>query len=518
MQAHIPTRNGAKALAMRFSQLTSEQKLALRTNLQSLIDVIGNQLEHGTLLSGSNVQLLVQQDLAELFFVKFGLRLDPVVKYNNEILVWRQKILQELSPAPIFPDVMKMAACPESIADIIDQPHRLPRTHLLVFAIECDTISRLAKGWTERLTCVWKALTEQVESKTGSTAVAAMKVVSLTKCFMFLAECVRALLMKDPTTKKSPFDIVAALAAEQGFWTAARVTDGKFHGSACQRERVYVVGMYVGKEKAQQCLADEGPCAWDVALDEALATLAISPLPITSFLLSDEEIKQIVEEDRPGELKAAKQIAKRKAKAKAKAKVIDQQTGAEPATNKYEVDHCQAYCSHGLPYPPEFSREWLSKAGFTSRRVHEIVYLAQTIHPLHSMTSWFACDTNMSFGWSKWYENSLPCIVSSAQIWIRGKLDDGSFIDRRLEGAECLAVMGFDMAQQPAAMRALSYSNKVDLAGTMFDANTVSTFLLAMYATLPLADAAKLMSEHLAGGLRYCCYFKINFVRNHHRQ
>ena len=112
----------------------------------------------------------------------------------------------------------------------------------------------------------------------------------------------------------------------------------------------------------------------------------------------------------------------------------------------------------------------------------------------------------------------IPCIVSSAQIWIRGKLDEGRFADRRLEGEECLAIMGFDMARQPAEMRALSYSNKVDLAGTMFDANTVSTFLLAMYATLPLADAAKLMSEHLAGGLRYCCYFKINFVRNHHRQ
>ena len=109
---------------MMFSQLTSEQKLALRSNLQSLIDVIGNQLEHGTLLSGSNVQLLVQQDLAELFFLKFGLRLDPVAKYNNEILGWRQKILQELSPAPIFPDVMAMAQCPESIIDINHDSNR----------------------------------------------------------------------------------------------------------------------------------------------------------------------------------------------------------------------------------------------------------------------------------------------------------------------------------------------------------------------------------------------------------
>ena len=99
--------------------------------------------------------------------------------------------------------------------------------------------------------------------------------------------------------------------------------------------------------------------------------------------------------------------------------------------------------------------------------MQEILFLEETLSgPAESLKTLRCRDLNMTMGWGKWCESSVPCVVSSATLWLRGPHPGGT-IDRLLCGKELLQLQGFDAHRQEAS-HAFAHRDKVDLAGNAF--------------------------------------------------
>ena len=137
-----------------------------------------------------------------MFKKKLSAEIQFEVVFACENVKWKQELLTELGIPTVYPCVHIAAAEDDRhVPNIKGETKRMSNVDLLIFAIECDTISRFAKGWSERLGCIEEALNGK-ESRTGSTAVSCMRIVERLQPPLFVAECVRALTMKDSTTKK----------------------------------------------------------------------------------------------------------------------------------------------------------------------------------------------------------------------------------------------------------------------------------------------------------------------------
>ena len=92
-------------------------------------------------------------------------------------------------------------------------------------------------------------------------------------------------------------------------------------------------------------------------------------------------------------------------------------------------------------------------------------------------------------------QEHLPCIVGSSVIWVRGTLQIGQVIDRRLHGTEALAVQGLGHKRQIAKVKALNYDQQLDLAGNMFVAEVFSAFFLAAFSTMDVSSIYRAVQE-----------------------
>ena len=151
-----------------------------------------------------------------------------------------------------------------------------------------------------------------------------------------------------------------------------------------------------------------------------------------------------------------------------------------------------------LQWPPHFTEEFevktVSIAG--SRRMQEVLYPEEhRLGPARSMTSYGARDLHMTEEWGVMRHAYLPCIVGSSVIWVRGTLQTGQVIDRRLHGTEALAVQGFGHKSQTAKVKALTYEHQLDLAGNMFVAEVFSVFFLTAFVTMDVSSIHRAVQE-----------------------
>ena len=144
-----------------------------------------------------------------------------------------------------------------------------------------------------------------------------------------------------------------------------------------------------------------------------------------------------------------------------------------------------------LKWPPDFTEEFEVKTASIagSRRMQEVLYLEEKrFGPAESLPGFGARDLHMTEDWGVMRDGHLPCIVSSSIIWVRGTLQTGQVIDRRLHGTEALAVQGFGHKSQTAKVKALTYEQQLDLAGNMFVAEVFSVFFLTAFATIDVSN------------------------------
>ena len=420
---------------------------------------------------------------------KTAVHLEPILAFACENVGWKRALLQDDErgiKAPVFTCVHAMAQSPECAKDCDGKTWNIPRVDMLVFAIECDTISGLGAGWSKRLQCVDDAARSGIESRTGSVAVSCLQIVEFLQPPIWIAECVKNLSAKDPSTGKSALQTIIEIAVDMGYTVDNYNLDAKEYGVPESRTRAFLFGAWVGKKEA---------LAWL----EASKTDAVKPIPAFAALLEELKISPLsLHEYLDHSVRPREEAAVESSTAAPKQKSMPKRRKQGPAQKlvqkpvlAYEERHLEVYTQMQLKWPPHFTEEFevktVSIAG--SRRMQEVLYLEEKrFGPAQSMASYGARDLHMTEDWGVMRNAHLPCIVSSSVIWVRGTLQTGQVIDRRLHGTEALAVQGFGHKSQTAKMKALSYEQQLDLAGNMFVAEVFSVFFLTAFATIDVSN------------------------------
>ena len=470
-----------------WNQLITERRLKLRSSLSEYAALTSGVLTYGSLLSGTLIEGIALPAILQMVQKKTAVHLEPRLAFACENVAWKRALLQDDErgiKVPVFTCVHEMARSPECATDCDGKTWNIPRVGLLVFAIECDSISGLASGWSLRLRCVDDAARSGTDSRTGSTAVSCMQIVEFLRPPFFIAECVKNLTAKDQSTGKSAFQAIIEMAVDAGYTCESYQLDAKEYGVPQSRTRSFLFGAWVGKNKAlaifeaSKTAAGQHQQAFEAMLEE----LKISPLSLHEYL--DHSVRPREEATVQSSTAAPTQAAKRRKQAHVE-KPVKQSVFA------YEEKHLEVYTQMQLQWPPHFTEEFevktVSIAG--SRRMQEVLYLEEhRLGPARSMTSYGARDLHMTEEWGVMRHAHLPCIVGSSVIWVRGTLQTGQVIDRRLHGTEALAVQGLGHKSQTAKVKALSYEQTLDLAGNMFVAEVFSVVFLTAFATIDVSN------------------------------
>ena len=220
---------------------------------------------------------------------KTAVHLEPILAFACENVEWKRALLQDDErgiKAPVFTCVHAMAQSPECAIDCDGKTWNIPRVGLLVFAIECDTISGLGAGWSKRLQCVDDAARSGTESRTGSVAVSCLQIVEFLQPPIWIAECVKNLSAKDPSTGKSALQTIIEIAVDMGYTVDNYNLDAREYGVPESRTRSFLFGAWVGKKAALAWLealktdAGQHRSAFAALLEE----LKISPLSLHEYL------------------------------------------------------------------------------------------------------------------------------------------------------------------------------------------------------------------------------------------
>jgi hypothetical protein len=242
--------------------------------------------------------------------------------------------------------------------------------------------------------------------------------------------------------------------------------------------------------------------------------MTVAPAPLDDFLLDSIIAENIIADLGEGEEDEAprKPTAKRRGKiAKSNAKANREKTAAsyndneteeapeladpsEPSVRIFKCEelHLGVFTESDLEWPPTFCQEFLgrTKCLRNSRRMQEILYLDETMNSEETLDGPLrARDLNLSYDWGSWFEGYTPCIVSTSQMWIRGRARTGERVDRILLGEEALALQGYGYEDQCPVTHALTNKQRVDLAGNAFTAESFCKVVLASLLTFDFQQA-----------------------------
>jgi site-specific DNA-cytosine methylase len=492
-------------LARQLRQIDAAQLVRLREVLDMMHEKVDGILSIGSLLSGTDLQRHVLDELATIFRTRFGLDYTMQIRFACEEVVAKQEYIKaNFGPnVIIYPDVHQIAKNPKAVQDIDGHIKPIPRVVVLIFSIECDSISALSAGWQHRLRCE-DGDPEQL-SRTNGSLLSCMKVLNHCKPVIWVAECVKNLFAKDAETQLSMFDALQTIAIDAGYLIAHSTLDSSNYGVPQVRPRAWIVGVFVGVEIAQKQRDEDEHFASVDLYHSLLMQMRIAPLDLYHYMVAaDDPIATRAAQiglEASESTKTTKKKAKGTAKSKGKAKSnkADAQPPKEEKVAQYEVDHLEAFTTIGLAYPPVFSESFNEKtrALAHSTRMRELVFLetARWGHADKMDTVWVR-DLNMSESWGSTVERKSPCIVSTSMMWVRGMLAPGRFVDRLLLGEECLALQGVSFEWQRNA-KGFSFALNMDLAGNAFTAEVLGAVLLAALMALPVNHAFELENEIL---------------------
>ena len=232
-----------------WDQLITERRLKLRSSLSEYAALTSGVLTYGSLCSGTLIEGIALPAILQMVEKKTAVHLVPRLAFACENVPWKRALLQDAErgiKAPVFTCVHAMARSPECATDCNGQTWNIPRVGMLVYAIECDTISGLAKGWSSRLRCVDDAASSGTESRTGSVAVSCLHIVEFLRPPIWIAECVKNLSAKDPSTGKSALQTIIEIAVDMGYTVDNYNLDAKEYGVPESRTRSFLFGAWVG--------------------------------------------------------------------------------------------------------------------------------------------------------------------------------------------------------------------------------------------------------------------------------
>ena len=181
-----------------YMNMATEARLELRSTLLALSSACNGLLTVGSLLSGTNVQALCWDDLADFAEERFAVSLRVDHTFANENVAFKQGFIGDFGSPPkaIFPDVHAMAKSPESVQDASGRTWNVPRVNVLVYSIECDDLSGLSKVWRSKEACC----IEEGTGRSGGTAASVLTVIKAIRPAILIGECVTNLGQARPSS------------------------------------------------------------------------------------------------------------------------------------------------------------------------------------------------------------------------------------------------------------------------------------------------------------------------------
>ena len=172
----------------------------------------------------------------------------------------------------------------------------------------------------------------------------------------------------------------------------------------------------------------------------------------------------------------------------------------------YELDHLEAFTSAGLSWPIAFTSDFEHNTqGLRSQRERELIYLDECASGVFLELSGLKVrDVNLSCKWGAEEPGICPTMLESSVIHVRGFKAASHHVEapsahicRVLCGEELLSIQGFGPQWQlrHADWREWAHTDKVRLAGNMFDGHVLVAFFTAMFACAPLAEAISLRNQ-----------------------
>jgi hypothetical protein len=411
-----------------YSKMTAADMIVLRAEVEKLKIWI-DEFCHGifyisSLLSGSEVQFLVWQRLAELWLIRFGININVKLALAVECVPHIQEWIQEYGrPEALYPDVHDLRG---KVHDVVGG------LALCVFGIECDTVSGLHNGWQNLLSCV-----SDDSERTGASAISCLEFVTSNRIASWVGECVKNLNTKDSSTGKSPADIIIEISNRRGWIVWSQAVEGQEHGDPESRPRFWMYGQFVGVAESQK----QQDKQWQhprnfVMFAQHMINMRIDALPIDAYLLPERHpsiLRQTlglsaksIEQDAPA--------AQPKPPKRTKKLPLPDESVAEAASGDsvkvetYMVDHLEAYGTAspvGIQWPPVLPDLFLAKmvGGFaTSRRMQELIWFDEQVRGAAcDLTDGLVVrDANLSKSWGCAKLGQVPCIAQSSVMYVRG--------------------------------------------------------------------------------------------------
>ena len=267
------------------------------------------------------------------------------------------------SPASIFPDENLLSG--DSVQNLLKEDVSDLSCDSFGCGVECDTVSGLnGVDRGENWDCAAEADEAGKKSKTGDTAVAAVKYLEAHRPSTFFFENIKNLACAG-RSGQSNLQWLVKQANRLGYHVVYMLLDSLNFGIPQQRERFYLLGIFTGEYTDQQAENARVP-DWALDLKQFVRTMAIPPFELHEFLCepSDPEVIAVNEALEVIPKKAKKKGGKKKAKkaAEGQEEMQDAEVDAKGGNVLvYHVEHLDAYGQHGLKWPLTLPDEFMAK-------------------------------------------------------------------------------------------------------------------------------------------------------------
>lgn len=493
-------------------KLSPQDTILMRAQVERLHNITGGNLIISSLLSGSDVQYLVWLCLAKHWEQMFGIHLEVQLSLACDNKPCIQRWLSRYSkPGVIFPDVHLLGT--SAAKDIDDLMSAVIGGHHTTFGIECDTLSMLSSGWSDRLDCV-----DRNEGRTGRTAISCLEFVFSSEVPSWLAECVKNLNVKDSKTGIAPSDTIKQKANMKGYLVYTGDFNSEDQGPKQSRPRFWMYGSFVGVMSMKQQEKDFEMPAWLERLGSIVAQLRLESIPISAYLLdeADDRVQEVLGVDakvppsNTGDSGGGRQSKRRKLGGVGDA--------AATKVEQYEIDHLEVFQEAGLQWPPQFDPVFEKKVAILGgkTRAKQLLWLDMHKEPTSSLTTLIVRDVNLSKSWGK-ARDVVPCICGTSIMWVRGpkthqltkdgieKLAKPEVIDRLMLPEELIAVQGFghkcqEESKWESEEAFMDHDQLSEMAGNMMCGGVLLHLQMALVMSGALCSSIEAMMRLKATG------------------
>jgi site-specific DNA-cytosine methylase len=314
----------------------------------------------------------------------------------------------------------------------------LPWSLVFTAGFSCKSRAQCSSRRVQNVNCLQQ---KDPEAETSVTYEGVKASLVRSRPLIFLLENVTALLEKTSPEHVSDADFIINDLQAFGYYVKLFRVDSENYGSRAVRARLYFIGWLVHRE----CDLSQQPALLnkldtETRLAESIwQSIVIPPLPTEMFLIMD-----------PAELESAIDLTMEPAQKSKNGKKDPQ----------WEGEHCAAFRTQGIPWPPQFgsasmAADWASSGTIFSdkglnheRRVELLYFLHKSFpYPGHGVEY---VDVNQSLGrsvgtdFASPWRPSCPTMTGQSAMCVRYKLAE-QLVVRPVSGVEAMQMAGWDM-------------------------------------------------------------------------